>query len=280
MRISRKVAVYAVFALLLLISAAPSFAQTSQQKISTDAEIKEDLTAGPCKNAERVEAVKALFKKMGAGENDIKVDGHKDIQNVMITLPGSSADTIIVGAHLDKVSSGCGIIDNWSGIVILGHLYRTLKATELKKTYVFVAFDREEEGLKGSAAMAKNIPKESRAGYCSMVNLDSFGLGYPVVLENASDSKMTKFAKELATELKMPLNVITVDGASSDSASFNEKKIPAITLSALSPEWPRFLHSSNDKLENVNVQSVRVGYRYALEYINRLEVGACNLFSK
>jgi len=250
----------------------------TEPRVSTEAELKDDLN-GPCKSSERLEAVKKLFIKMGAPESEIKAEMLDGNQNVVYTRKGKTNETVIIGGHYDKVSSGCGIIDNWSGIVILAHLIRTLSSAETQKTYVFAAFDREEEGLKGSRAMAKAIPKESRPNYCSMVNLDSFGLGYPVVLANASSPKMTKFAQDMGKELKVPVIALDIPFASSDSAAFKEKDIPAITLSALSPEWPKYMHSSNDKFENLNVSSVRVGYHFAREYINRVEIGACNMFS-
>ncbi len=253
-------------------------AQPTGPRISTEAELKEDLN-GPCKNDERLDAVKKLFIKMGAAEAEIKAEKTSDVQNVVYTKKGKTNETVIIGGHFDKVSTGCGIIDNWSGIVILAHLVRTISSAETQKTYVFAAFDREEEGLKGSKVMAKAIPKESLSTYCSMVNLDSFGLGYPVVLDNASSPKMTKFAQELGKELKVQVTPLNIPGANSDSSSFKDRDIPAITLSALSADWPRYMHSSNDKLENVIPGSVRVGYRFALEYITRIDAGACTMFS-
>jgi Zn-dependent M28 family amino/carboxypeptidase len=280
-----KIKSYTIISLLLaafsvgnVVAQPATAAQPTGPRTSTEAELKEDLN-GPCKNTERLDAVKKLFVKMGAPESEIKSDKTNDVQNVVFTKKGKTSETVVIGAHYDKVSSGCGIIDNWSGIVILAHLMRTISDTETQKTYIFAAFDREEEGLKGSKVMAKAIPKESRANYCSMVNLDSFGLGYPVVLENASSSKMTKLAKELGTELKVQVTPIDVPGADSDSSSFKDKDIPAITLSALSSQWPQYMHSSNDKLENVIPGSVRVGYRFALEYVTRIDTGACNMFS-
>ncbi len=248
-------------------------------RISTEAELVEDLN-GPCKNADRLDAVKKLFVKMGAPESEIKAELTDGVQNVVFTKKGKSNETVIVGAHFDKVNKGCGIIDNWSGIVILSHLLRTIVSADMQKTYIFAAFDREEEGLKGSKVMAKAIPKESRPNYCSMVNLDSFGLGYPVILENASSAKMVKSAQDLGKELKVTVTPLNIPYASSDSASFKEKDIPAITLSALSNDWPKYMHTANDKFENVIPASVRVGYRFALEYITRIDSGACNMFAK
>ncbi len=253
-------------------------AQPKPPRVSTEEELKEDLAAGPCKNGERTEAVRKLFMKMGVPESEISSEKVKDIQNVMVTKKGKTNETVVIGAHYDKVNSGCGIVDNWSGVVILAHLMRTLRDAETQKTYVFAAFDREEEGMKGSAAMVKAIPKDARPNYCSMVNLDSFGLGYMVILANASSPSMIKFATDLGTELKTPVTPLSISGASSDSASFKGNDIPAITLSALSDRWVEVMHSQNDKIENVIPGSVRIGYRFSLEYISRIDAGGCAMF--
>ncbi len=274
--------------LITIFSIGMTFAQTSAPgttpllapaaRISTEDELKDDLKAGPCKGEERLAAVKSLFMRMGAPVEEIKIEKFKDIQNVVIVKKGKTADTVVVGAHYDKVNDGCGIIDNWSGVVILAHLYRTLSSMDSQKTYVFVAFDREEVGLKGSSAMAKAIPKESKAQYCSMVNMDSFGLGYPVILENASSSKLIRAAKDLGKELKVTVTGLSLEGADADSSSFKEKDIPAITLSALSNKWPEYMHTSKDKFENVIVGSVRVGYHFGLEFVAKIDAAGCSNF--
>ncbi len=249
-------------------------------RISTGEELMAYVKTGPCKNAERLEAVKKLFKEMGASDADIMVESFKDIQNVVVTKKGKTDDKVVVGAHYDKVWEGCGTVDNWTGIVILANLYRSMAGVTPEKTYIFVAFDQEELGLRGSEAMAKKIAKEDRPKYCSMVNLDSFGMGYPLIMENTSSPSMVKFAKEVADGLKLKINSAPIDGASSDSASFKGKDIPAITISALSAKWPEILHSSNDKIENVIGDSVRIGYIFSLQYLVKVDAGTCDQFRK
>jgi len=257
-------------------TAAPAPAPTpSEVKISTEEELMADVKLGPCKAEERLDAVKALFKRVGVNDADIKVEKIDKAQNVVVTKKGKTDEIVVVGGHYDKVDVGCGIVDNWSGIVILAHLYRTISMMDTNKTYVFVAFDREELGLVGSRDMAKAIPKDARVKYCSMVNLDSFGLGYPFVLENATNSKLLKVAKELGESLKVPVNSAPIPGASSDSASFNDIKIPAITLSALSPKWPEIMHQSKDKIDAVIPGSIRVGYNYGLRFVAKMEEAGC-----
>ena len=233
-----------------------------------------------CKNGDRLEAVKGLFKKMGAVDADLKVDKFDSVENLVIVKKGKTEEMIVVGAHYDKVSNGCGAIDNWTGIVILANLFQSILNVPTDKTIVFVAFGKEELGLIGATAMAKSIPKEKRWQYCSMINFDSFGFTYPQVLSNSSSSKMTAFAKELALEVKMSFREASVSGADADSSAFLSKEIPAITFHGLSSNWSQYLHSTRDKLENVNHKSVLVGYNFAELYLTRLDLKPCNAFRK
>jgi Zn-dependent M28 family amino/carboxypeptidase len=265
--------------LLVAILAVSSFPQTALRV--TEESLKEDMQMHVCKNGERLEAVKNLFRKRGAADDELKVEKFDNVENLVVSKKGRSDETIIVGAHFDKVSDGCGAIDNWTGIVIVANLFAALRTTPTDKTILFVAFGKEEQGLVGSHAMAKSIPKEQRTQFCSMINLDSFGLSYPQVLSNSSSPKMTKFAKELASEVKMPFAEASLAGsADADSSSFVAKEIPAITFHGLSSKWPEYLHSSKDKLANVNQQSVLVGYNFVALYLTRVDSKACSAFRK
>lgn len=256
-------------------------AQKETVKFSTEEDIKEDLKSNVCENTERIDAVKKLFKKMGASDDEIKVEKFKDVENLVVTKKGKSDEIIVIGAHYDKTSKGCGAIDNWTGIVIISNLYKTVKSFETQKTYLFVAFGNEETGLVGSNAMAKAIPKENRANYCSMINFDSFGFNYPQVLENASSSKMTKEAKVVAKQMEIALTSASLAGsADADSTSFMNKDIPAITFHGLSDKWQEYLHGSKDKLENVNTQSVYIGYLFGFNFLADVEKSTCGVFRK
>jgi hypothetical protein len=113
-----------------------------------------------------------------------------------------------------------------------------------------------------------------------MVNFDSFGFNYPQVLSNASSPRMTKLAKDLAKEVNMPFSEAAINNADADSSSFVEKDIPAITFHGLSNKWQEYLHSSKDKIENVNFQSVLIGYNFAYLFVSRIDQGACGMFRK
>lgn len=255
-------------------------AQEVSVKLASEAEITSDVSLAPCNDKDRFAAVKSLFIKSGASESDIAVDKLKKVENLVVTKKGKTGETVIIGAHYDKTVDGCGVIDNWTGIVILTNLYRTMRELTTEKTYLFVAFGKEELGLIGSDAMAGNIPKEERLNYCAMVNFDSYGFTFPQALGNISDRSLIKLAEETSSEMKIPFSDAGIDFASSDSESFRQRKIPGISLHGLSNNWNNYLHSSSDKLSNVNIASVNMGYRHGLVLISKIDRKPCDAFRK
>ncbi len=263
--------------ILVLSFSTQTFAQQQNSLVSTEESVTESVKLVPCKQEERLEAVKKLFAQMGAKDDAITVEKfNKDkISNVIVKKKGKTDETIIVGAHYDKTDDGCGAIDNWTGIAIIAHLFKTISQIETQKSYVFVAFDQEENGLLGSDSMVKNIPKENRQQYCAMVNFDSFGFAAPMSLQGASSSKMVSVAKKLGEENKFKFFDAAIANADADSTSFKNRDIPAITLSGLDGNWQNYLHSRNDKLEKINMSSVYFGYRFGLLFIAKLDSMGC-----
>jgi len=263
--------------LAVFLTAIPVVAQEARFNISTPEQIKEDFSTVPCEDKKRLEAVKSLFERAGIPAAEIKVEKYKDVENVIWTRKGESAEKIVIGAHYDKVSDGCGAVDNWTGIVTLAHLYRTLKDIPLKKTLVIVAFGKEEKGLVGSRAMTNAI-KDQAAEYCAMINIDSLGLAPPQVAENMSSKKLSQFTEDTAKEMKMPFARASIDGAFSDSNAFIEKKIPAVTIHGMSNDWPNILHSGNDQVSKINPISVYLAYRLALAMIVSIDQSPCTAY--
>ena len=80
-------------------------------------------------NAEREGALKKMFEEAGCDDQHLSeqiVEGSK-LPNVICTLPGTSDNVIMVGAHFDHVAQGDGVVDNWSGASLLPSLYEAVK---------------------------------------------------------------------------------------------------------------------------------------------------------
>jgi len=262
----------------LLIALSATEAQQRGFKISTPEAIKAEVNSVPCKNEERMAAVKALFERLGATESDETVERYKSVENFVIRKSGASSETIIIGAHYDKVSDGCGAIDNWTGIVAVAHIFSAVREVPLQKTVLFVAFGNEEKGLIGSRAMVGAIDKNQLSQYCAMINIYSLGLAAPQVLDNASSKSLTQISQDLAKEMKMKFNHASVEGADADSSPFVAKRIPALTIHGLNNDWQSILHTRNDQASRINPLSVYLGYRLALALLIRIDSSACTAY--
>ena len=271
-----KFALTSLLAILVFsIAAVPAAAQETVFKVSTPEQIKEDFNAVPCEDNKRLDAVKSLFERAGVPSSEVKIDKYKDVENFVWTKKGESSEKIVLGAHYDKLGDGCGAIDNWTGVVTLSHLYRTLKDIPLKKTLVIVAFGKEEKGLIGSRAMTDAIGKDQVAEYCAMINIDSLGLSMPQVADNMSSVKLGKFTEDTAKEMDMPFARASIPDASADSMPFVEKNIPAVTIHGLNNDWPKILHGANDQASKINPISVYLAYRLALAMVVSLDKSPC-----
>lgn len=261
-----------------------SFAAFGQPLAASQLPTKEQfaplLSGAPCGDKDRFEAVKYLFLEAGATEDAITVDKHKGVDNLIVTKKGLTDEILVLGAHYDKIGGGCGVIDNWSGIVILAEIFRTIREIKTKKTILFVAFGKEELGLVGSSKMVSAIDKKELPKYCAMVNFDSFGRAVPQALANVSSKKMIHLAESVSEEMKIPFGKAGIDFARSDSASFQKRNIPAITLHGLGDGWENIIHSKKDTMESVDLLSVYLGFRHGLVMLSRLDAASCDAFRK
>ena len=264
--------------LMLLASPGVSSAPRTQSDFSTGKELMEDLEAVPCKDGDRLSAVKSLFEKMGVPASDFSIETLKGVSNLVVTRRGASAEKIVVGAHYDKVSKGCGAIDNWTGIVAIAHIYKALKTVPLNKTLVFVAFGKEEEGLLGSKAWVDALSKEELSRCCAMVNIDSLGMGIAQVADNMSSKSLEQLTADLAEKMNIKYAHAPIPRGASDSNSFLAKKIPALTIHSMTSDWPSVLHSTNDQASRVNSTSLYLSYRLALAVVYAIDKAKCGSY--
>jgi hypothetical protein len=127
--------------------------------------------------------------------------------NVVGVHPGVICpnEVYIVGAHYDTVAGSPGAWDNASGVAGVLEAARILSHYAFEATIVFIAFDREEEGRKGSNAYAQEHRSDHIRG---MISLD--GIAYrPYPVDDPDYSKVglyyltsrTKLVDDLAAAL-------------------------------------------------------------------------------
>jgi hypothetical protein len=102
-------------------------AQQEAITLSTVEQIQDEFGSVACDSGKRLDAVKALFERMGASPSALSIEKLSSIENVIVRHEGMSAETIVIGAHYDLAELGCGAVDNWTGIVAIAHVYRSIQ---------------------------------------------------------------------------------------------------------------------------------------------------------
>jgi putative aminopeptidase FrvX len=216
-----------------------------------------------------------LFTDAGCAATNLTeqpVPGRKQ-PNVICTLPGSTPERIVVGAHFDHVSAGDGIVDNWSGASLLPSLLQSLLASQHKHTFIFVGFTGEEEGLLGSAYYVQQLPKEQLLRIEAMINLDTLALGPTKVWVSQSDPRLVNALAELAHIMNLPIGGMNVDGfGESDEESFIRDKVCTVTIHSLTPETAHILHRPDDNPSAVRFNDYYDTFHLLAGYLAILDV--------
>jgi hypothetical protein len=225
-------------------------------------------------NAEREAILKAMFAEAGcAGEELIEQPvKHEKIPNVICILPGASSSEIIVSAHLDHVSRGDGVVDNWSGASLLPSLFQSLVGAARKYTFVFIGFTQEEEGLIGSAFYVKSLTPEQAAKIGAAINIDSVGLGPTKVWLSHSDKQLATTLSGIANSMHLSFGFVNADKVGDDdSSSFRARKIPTLMIHSITEDTLPILHTDRDQMNAIKLSDDYDTYRLLAVYLAYLD---------
>jgi putative aminopeptidase FrvX len=261
------------FVSLLVVVSTAGLAQTIQFSPVPQEIVERRLGAFVTKNNKREPAVRQLFEEAGCGGEKLTEQSVKGLKapNLICSMQGTTGDAIIVGAHFDLVEEGDGVVDNWSGTSLLPSLYQGMAGVSRRHTFRFVAFSGEEKGLVGSKAFVHEL-LETHDSVSAMVNMDTLGLAETEVWVSHADPRLVRLIEATATSLKLPVSGVNADRVgTTDSESFREKKIPAITIHSLTTATLPVLHSSKDRIEAVHTDEYYRTYRLVLAYLAVLD---------
>ncbi|MCL2559613.1 MAG: M28 family peptidase [Turicibacter sp.] len=117
-------------------------------------------------------------------------------QNVILTVPGQSEETMIIGAHYDGVGYP-GISDNASGIVLLLENAYRMRNIDHYYTLQYVFFGAEEVGLIGAFYFVDNMTDEEIDNLILMINADVMMDGPELIYAIAYRDEMPEFPEEI-----------------------------------------------------------------------------------
>lgn len=244
--------------------------------------------AGSEAEAQAADTIATWFEAWGYDVSrqpfELRADGAaRTSQNVIATRPGTGP-VIVVGAHMDSVSTGTGADDNASGVAAMLAAAEALQTVETTRPVTFIAFGGEERGMRGSRHYVAQLTPDQLANIAVMINIDTVGAGdiaYAYAGAITDHESFTEpytpgptWARDLALELGAALghdlqtsppdgwNGFT--GPWSDHYPFAEQGIPVVYFERWNwdagddPDWGQettegdILHSARDVIANVD----------------------------
>lgn len=183
-------------------------------------------------------------------------------KNLVAYLPGKTEEIIVISAHYDHV----GVIrdevyngadDNASGVAALLKFAAYFKKNKPNHTLVFVAFDAEEMGLRGSKAFVAQPPVPIEQISLN-VNMDMISHNDKGELYACGTFKYPELKKYFITTKPTIKVILGHDDPKlgsddwtnqSDQGSFNAKNIPFLYFGV---EDHKDYHKASDEYQNIN----------------------------
>jgi Zn-dependent M28 family amino/carboxypeptidase len=199
----------------------------------------------------------ALWKSLGF--EVLKQDYSGEGENIytVVKAAAPAGETVVVGAHYDSARNSPGANDNATGVALV-----TAAAVEIARTpmrardFIFVLFDEEERGLRGSRAFAQKI-KDDGLRVHSVHTADQVGWDKDrdraVELEIPYDGALALYGAA-AKAVSPPLPLLITKESGSDHSAFRRLGFPAvgITEEYRNKDTTPHIHRPTDTVETVD----------------------------
>lgn len=220
------------------------------------------------------QAVKLVAKKVKHIKLIVKQTesiGHS--HNVVATIPGEIDEYIVMSAHYDTTSLSHGAYDNMSGCVGLMGVMDALKDNKNHYGLKFVFCGSEERGLLGSKAFV--AARESELDkYKLNVNLDMIGtyMGKFISCVTAEE-KLSGYVSYLGAEVGFPIS--SKNGVySSDSTSFADKGVPALSFARVTANGVAPIHCRYDLMDVLSMEQMQADIEFITCFTKRMACAA------
>jgi hypothetical protein len=153
-------------------------------------------------------------------------------ETLILDLPGSGPDRVVLSAHIDGHAAGESALDNATGVALALSLARRLApyASGLPRGLTVCLFSAEEWALTGSKVWLGGLSEETRRQMVFNLNLDTVTGGSQLTALTSGFTKLGGFASGAAASAGAPLGVHLPLMSNSDHANFAAWGIPALRL--------------------------------------------------
>ena len=189
--------------------------------------------------------------------------------NVVAELPGTSDEWITLSAHYDSTALSHGSYDNMTGCVGLLGVMEALKNKPLRYGLRFLFCGSEERGLLGSKAYVRDHEAELLK-IALNINLDMIGTIMGKFLARVSaEEKLAHYLEYMGAELGFPVDART-GVYSSDSTTFADKGVPALSLARIASEHVAPIHGRFDRIDVLSMDQLQKDIAFITEFTRRM----------
>ena len=188
-------------------------------------------------------------------------------RNIIVSIPGQSDSTIIVGGHYDGAKQSSNGIhyqaanDNCSGTVALLLFLKSLKekAIDTDRSVLCCFWDGEEvfdgEAFRGSRFFTSNISDSLKSCILHYENLDTIGHDHEniIYIEYSRNSRIRFLAEQISLNERFSYQISECSVYNSDYASFASVGIPFINYHDHKKACDRPNHSNLDVKEAISI---------------------------
>ncbi len=242
-----------------------------------------DLGSRETGSQANAEAAKILAAEMAYGRGtEVQIPTSRQATSTFSGItPGETDSEVVLSAHFDTIAGSPGALDNASGCAVVLASYRNLAPVPRHRALRALFFDAEEQSLAGSAEWFANLSEIRRTSIFASLSAEMVGLATAstgVIRPATADRQgrwtltpiwLIHLALEGAKAVRFPVVVadarwpifaqlglrVARPTRISDSRSFLEVGIPALTLSDISlTESEPTRHSRADGLDRLDAQ--------------------------
>ncbi len=184
----------------------------------------------------------------------------------------------------DKKIAAPGAMDNLSGVAmsieVIKHFQNSEDEIAKDAKFIVLGTGAEESGLIGAMAFAKahKDDKELVTENTYAINLDSFRdmEHFNVVKKDTLqfipfDKELTELSKQAIENCNLQSHIIENPVGGSDSTAFAKAGIKTITLNAQDPRPTDYYHTTNDGMDNLNIDTLEKGFDVVVELIRLID---------
>ena len=197
----------------------------------------------------------------------------KIVYNICAIKKGKTEKTLALSAHFDHIGTSekpgdqvfNGADDNASGVTAVIGLADYFKTTESDFTLMYLAFNGEEKGMKGSKAIVENLSlQEQQQNIAALFNFEmvatvsQFGTNSLYMTGDEFSDVDELFNLQALNNLKIQPDPYIGQQLfyRSDNVSFVKKKIIAHSFSTVDMTKAKHYHQLNDDLEIVDFDNL------------------------